>query len=664
MSTVTEFRAVRQASGTTDTDLFDLRPLRESFNRSASGAMAIFTDSDGTKIGNYPYGQRVQIQHSTDGGGSWATRFEGFAADRVRTDTEGFPALEVRILPYSHLLRRRDVYKTYSSSSISTILQDLIESFTGVTWNASNVSVTNDKTISREFKGERVDEAISYLASISADEEWSVNNSLEFVFQKQSTSSAPGISDTDVIRHDIPDEATVAINRFELFYNSGGSEDRIIVEDLPQQETLKDQLNAARAVEISDSDTLPEITDRDRAEEIARQRLDAKSEITTGTVTVPLGRFNTSVGDVINVTISDANITGEDFRVAAIEYNWQEGETRLTLAENVDFVDDVLVALSDKMVNVRARDADTSVTATQFLDVLSGVTLSLSASATTKTAASDAFIVGQSQTGTGSSDKIGRGVGSTSSLTIESQKATVALLNLCRDLWQGASATDLTHIGVGTDGTAATRADTTLGSAVDRVTVHRFGEGSSAVVFELTAQIPAGGVFGNAVDIKEFGVFDSDSGGNMYARVTFGDAAIDSDTRLKLGLTVTVDTDSDLQGVITTTGQQRLVDLITGDSTAHEPSDMVYGTGTTSATESDTALGSKSHEDTIDSTADRSPGVTDIVEEVLAGDANTTNFAEVGYENAANELLARVTYPALASDVVLVTNYRFQASNA
>lgn len=663
MSSVIEFRAVRQPSGTADTDLVDVAPLTETFNRTASGATLVFSDGDGTKIDDYDYGQRVQIQHSTDGGSTWSTRLEGFAADRSRTAEQEFPALRVEVLAYNHLLRRRHIFKSYSSSTISTILKDLIETFTAVTWNAANVTVTNDKTISREFKGERVDEAIAYLASISADEEWYVNDSLEFVFQEQSSSTANPIGDTDVIRHNFPSEATIDINRYELFYNSGGSEDHIIVEDLVQQDELKDKLGAARAVETSDADTLPEITDRDRAEEIARQRLDAMSEVTTGTVTVPLGRFNTEVGDVLDLTITDAGITNEDFRVAAIQYRWQEGETTLTLAENVDFVDDILVALSDSLDNVRARDADTSVTATQFLDVLSGVTLSLSATLTTKTAGSG-FKLGQSQLGQGSGDQLGGSVSSTATVSVESKKATVELLNLCRDYWQGAGFTDLTHIGVGTDDTAATKGDAALTSAVAREPVEKFGEGNSGVKFEFVASIPAGGQYAEAADLKEFGIFDAASGGNMYARVTYDDTTIDASTRLKIHLEVTVDTDSDLQGVTTTKGQERLVDLIKGDTTAHEPSDMVYGTGTTAASESDSSLGSKQHEDTIDSTADRSPGVTDIVEEITSGDADTTNFSEVGYENAANELLARAVFAAIPDDRVVVTNYRWQASNA
>lgn len=665
MSTAIEFRAVRQPSSTADTALVDVQ-LLETFNRTASAATLTFTDADGTKLDDYPFGQRVQIQHSTDGGNNWTTRLEGFAADRNRTSELDFPALEVDVLAYNHLLRRRHVFKTYSSSTVSTILQDLIETFTGVTWNASNVTVTNDKTISREFKGERVDEAIAYLSSISADEEWFVNDSLEFVFQEQDTSTAAGIGDTDVIRHDFPTRATVGINRYELFYNTGGSEDRIIVEDLPAQEDLKDKLNAARAVEISETDTLPEITDRDRAEEIARQRLDAQSEVQTGTVTVPLGRFGTEVGDVLNLTVSDAGITNEDFRVAAIEYRWQEGETVLTLAENTDFVDDILVALSDSLDNVRARDADTTVTATQFLDVISGVTVTLSVTARQDTVSSGTFIVGEGQSEVGHNrDTPGQFRASVTRQTINTKKATKAFLNLVRDLWQDGNSAfiDLTHMAIGTGTTDATVGDTALGTEGLRDGIGKFGEGSAVEKIEFhSARFTAGGSL-NGSDLTESGVFDAASSGNMYLRTTFDALTHGTDTIEFVDIEAEIDNDGDLQGALVNKGQERLADLVLGESN-HEPANMLYGTGTTAAAVTDTSLGSQQHSDAIDSTADRSTGVTDIKEETTAGEANTTNWSEIGYENSSNELLARTTFPALSSDVTLVANYRFQASNA
>lgn len=664
--TTIQLRARRPSGPTVDTSLVDVNPLRESFSRFASGGTLRFQDSDGTKASDYPYGTRVEVQYSTDGGSTYTTRLTGFVVDTNRTMRGGLPLVDVDIVAYDHLLRRRKVYKSYSSSTISTILEDLVTSFTAVSWVAGNVSVTNDKTLSREFKGTRVDEAIAYLASESADEEWGVNDSLEFYFQGQDDSRAAAIGDGDVITHDLPERGKRAINRFKLFYGPSGSRNAVVVEDRESQQDLKDKLSAPRGVKVSDSDTFPEITDEDRAEALARQQLDSHSLVQTGTVTVPLGRFDTSAGDVFELTISDAGISSVDYRVAQVEYRWQSLETVLTVAENsASNMEDLLVGLSDSVDNVRAREADPSVTPTNFLDLQSGVTLSISTTLTTKQASSDTKTWGQSQWGQGSGDQWGSGIATSSSVSEESAKVSKAALNLLRDVWQdGQSAwIDHTHLGAGTDNTAATRSDSSLQAPVGRVELEKFGTGSTSTEYEFVASVPAGGVYGDAGSLAELMVFDAASGGNGYLRVTHANASLDASTRLQVHVEVSISDDTGEQGVITDTGQQRLRDLYVGES-GHEPTDMVYGTGTTAAATSDSSLESKSHEDTIDSTADRSTGITDIVERITASDADTTNVSELGYENSSDELEARVTFEAYDSDLVVEANYRFKASNA
>lgn len=663
MSTI-ELRLRRPSDGTTDTDLFDVKPLRESFSRFASGATLPILDRDGATLDDYPYGTRVQVQYSTDAGSTWTTRLEGLVADATRSTRTDIPMVEVELVAYDHLLRRRKVYKSYNDT-ISNILNDLITSFTSVSWVSSNVSVTNNQTINREFKGERVDEAIKYLASESADEEWGVNDSLEFFFRSQDDTRAPAATDADVIRYDLPTKGKRSVNRYKLFYGSSGSS-YVTREDREQQQALKDKLGTGSRVVISDSDTLPEITDEDRAAGIAEQRLGEQSVIQTGTVTVPFGRFGTTAGDVVELSIGDAGITATDFRVAQIEYDWGRAETTLTVAENsAGNMDSLLIGLSDSVDNVRARDADSSATGTEYLDLQSGVQLSTNASLTTKQHGSGGFVLGQSELGQGTSDQLGGGVASSSSITVESKKAGSALLNLLRDLWQdgNSESADLTHVGVGTDDAAATRADTSLQAAVDREAVDKYGAGNSAQKIEFVATIPAGGPYADAASLKELMVFDADTGGTGYLRVTHADTSLDASTRLKVHVEVDVQNDPDGQGVITSKGQERIRDLAIGESD-HEPSDRVYGTGTSAPSESDTSLGSQSHEDAIDSTADRSTGIASVVERITAGDADTTNFSELGEENAADELLSRVVFEAYGSDVVVESDHRFRARNA
>lgn len=660
----TQFRARNPADGTIDTDLIDVKPLRETFDRFGSGATLAFLDTDGTKLDTYPYGQRVEVQYTTDGGANWDTRLAGATLTPERTTRGGIPAVEVTLVGYNHFLTREPIVKDYSSTVVSSILKDIIETFTPITWVAANVAVQNDDSVNLNLRGETPDQAIDQLASRSANEEWGVNDDFEFVFRQRDTTRAAEVTDSDVIDYDLPTEGERAINQFTLYYGSNGS-NAVTVSDREAQKDLQAKLDAPRNVVISESDHKPEITDETTAEEFARSRLGNQSQIQTGTVTQPLGWFDTSAGDVFALTIGDAGISSEDFRVAQIDYNWQEGTVERTIAENTgDDVEELLIALSDQVANERLQNADTAATFTEYLDIQSGVEASLSTSLTTKDPTADAFIVGQSDVGDGTNDTVGGGV-ATASISTQSTKVTRALLNLMRDLWQdGNSAfTDLTHLAVGSDDSAATVSDDSLNSEVTREPLARFDGTSNSVEIEFTATIPAGGPQADAGALQELSISDSASGGTHYLRATYDSADITATTRFVVRVVLTIDVDSDLPGAITTTGQERLVDLIIGES-GHEPTDMVYGTGTTDATESDTSLESQSLEDTIDSFQDGSTGITDIVERVKDAEADTTNFSEIGYENSSDELLARLVFEAFGEDVILESNYRFVASNA
>lgn len=662
-SNVIEFRAKNPANGNTDTDLFDLDPVRKSFDRFAGGVEAFFFDSDGTKIDDYPYGQRVDIEVSTDGGSSWSTLFAGVALTPERTN-QGPRAVQVEILGYNHFLTREQIIKDYTSTTVSSILEDLIKTYTPVNWVAGNVTVQEDDSIDFNLRGETVDNAVSRLASRSADEEFGVNDAFEFFFTQRNTTQAPQIQDSDVIEYDLPEEGTRNVNEFELFYTQDGSES-VVVEDREQKQELKNKLNAPRNVVIKDTDHRPEISSESVAEAFARSRLGDQSIIQTGDVTLRLGRFDTSPGDVVNFTISDAGISDTDFRVAEIDYQWQKQTTQMTIAENTGSnVEDLLIALSDELINARLRDADTNPNVVRFLDERSGVTLSISTTITTRTDRDDSLILQQDDLGYKSSDELGYGTSSTGSTSVDTQKATASMLDLSRDVWQDGNAAfiDLTHLSVGFDDSPANVSDNSLQDEFDRVSLDRFGKGNSAEKYEFIGKIMPGGDAADQSGFEEFGIADAATGNNHYFRGTHPSVSTGANTRLQYHITVSVDDDSDESGVITSKGQERLRDLIIGESN-HEPDEMVYGEGTTAAQESDTSLGNRRHADTIDSFADRSTGITDIVERITSGDADTTDFSEIGYENTSDELLARLTFEAYDEDVVLESNYQFKASN-
>jgi hypothetical protein len=660
--TTIQWRAVRQPNGTTDTDLYDLRPLSDAYKQFASSALASFLDPNASKASNYPRGQRVELQYSTDGGSTWSTRFAGTVLETTRTMRDNLPQLDVDIVGYDHLLKRRRVYKTYSSTTLSSILEDVIKQFTAVTWDATAVTVQNDKTITREFLGVKVDEVVRYIASESADEEFGVDNNLTFFFRQQDIQRADPLGDADIISHDLPDNGKRSINRFKLFYGPSGSRASVVVEDREAQRSLKDKLGTSSRVVLSDSDTIPEITDETRAKNIAEQRLGERSELLTGTITT-FERFSTSPGDVFSLTRSAVGIDDEDFRVAQVDHYWQRGETEVTIAEQRGNIDDILVGLSDSVQNDRARDADPDATETTFLDLSSGVDVTTTTTITQDTLASDAFVPGvdRSKLGFKQSDVLGFRM-STRSTTSESKAVTTAAgLDRFRDAWQGESLATLSHVAVGTDNSDPTRADTSLTEA-DRTATTDHATGTTTVTYG-DAVFPAGGGLTGA-DITEVGVFDAASGGNLYTRATLDAVSHASDTVTAVDVAVSVADDGDLPGVITDTGQERLRDLYLKE-TGHAPSDMLLGTGTTDASTSDSSLGTKIIEKAIDSTADRSTGITDVIMRLGSGEANGNDLAEVGEENSSDELLTRLVFEPFSktSNDILETNHRFEASN-
>lgn len=660
----TVWRVKRQPTAAVDTDVYDVTPLKDTVNNYADAATIKLDDDTGNKKADYPRGQRVEVEYSTDGGTSFTRRWAGFVQDVSDAQEGGADIVELAVVGYDHLLRRRPVYENYSSQSISTILNDLVTQYTAVDWVAGNVDIVNDKTISFDFQGEKVDKALQLLASESGNEDYGVNNDFEFYFTKQETDRSPvDILDTDRLDYDLPEKGKRAVNRVRVFYGQSGSESSVIVEDREAQKALKDQLGASRRVVISEEETYPEIGSESAAYAKAQDILTEKSQILTGTVTT-FGRYGMDAGDVFRLQISEKNIDTE-FRVAQIEYHWLKDKTVVTVAENTGDVEDMLVNLADDVQRVSARDADPDATFTRFLALESGATVDVSGTVEQQVAASDAFQAGfgRSTAGFQNADTLGFRIASRSTVAASTNAATTATLNMLRDLWQGGSVTDLTHLAVGSGSDGATVADANLSAEITRNPVTTSRVGNAGVAFSFA--FAPGGSLADGPDITEAGVFDAASGGTLFHKMTHDAVDHTSETSTTITIRMTLDDDADRAGVFTATGQERLRDLFLGE-TGHEPTDMVYGTGTTAATESDTALGSKVTESAIDSFADKQTGVSDVVDRLGTSEQNGVDLAELGEENTNNELLTRIVFEALAktSSFALESNHRAVFTNA
>jgi hypothetical protein len=695
MSGILAFRARRPADGTADTDLYDVAPLRDAFERFAGGATLRFLDPDQSKIDEYPYGTRVEVQVNQDAGSDqfagvfvggfgesqagfgisdvvalsstrgWWTRGAFVCLEPSRTTTDGIPMVEVDAVGYNHLLTREQIIKDYSSTAKTDILKDIITTFTPITWDANQVDVEDDSAIDLSLRGITPAEAISELASRSADEEWFVDDSFTFVFRQQDIARANAVTDTDVLNHDLPERGAREVNKFTVYY--GTNEDQAWTEeDREAQEKLQDQLDADRRVVVADSDSFPEITTESEAKKKAKKRLDDQSVTQTGEIETPLGYLDTSAGDVFSLTLSDAGIDTEDFRVAQVDYEWGAGVVRRVIARNTGGnVDELLVSLSESLTNERLQNVATDPATVNAVRAEAQLTVTVDATIVTKSTRSDSFLPGQSELGLGTDDELGGGLASgQTAVALETKKATRGLLNLLRDLWRNGNSAyvDLSYLSAGTDDSSATRSDSELEVEVGRTAVQSVNKSVTEGQAEVLATIPAGGPFADAGQLAEFGIQDAASGGSLYSRLTIADTKLDASTRLSVAISITLNNDSDGDGVVTATGQERWRDLLVGESGV-EPTNFVYGDGTSDPSVSDTSLDNQIHEDAIDSTEAGSTGIVRLIERVKTGDTATEDISEFGQENSDDELLSRYQFEAFGESVEIEAIHGYRAHN-
>lgn len=95
--------------------------------------------------------------------------------------------------------------------------------------------------------------------------------------------------------------------------------------------------------------------------------------------------------------------------------------------------------------------------------------------------------------------------------------AVLAGRNMIRDLLNGDTVAALSHFAVGTGTTAPASTDTTLGTEVFRDVFTKVTEADA----KLTIQYFLGSQSANGNDLSEAGLFNDDTTGTMYARVTF-----------------------------------------------------------------------------------------------------------------------------------------------
>lgn len=538
-----EWQITRNQS-TVEPDLFDAEVV-DTANPFGNYAIAYIEDSGGDKFSQYNRGTRVDFAYSLNDGLSYTERFTGYVVEARESDQAGADALEVECYSFDQLLRRDTVSNDQSGKALKAALEDIIKTDTPITWNASNVTLSDNVTLKRSLRGEEVENAIQAIAGLSGNEAFGVNNSLEFYFEPRESRNAPrDIDNSQWFDYDLPEVSKETVNEVTVFYNDGG--ESVTVDDGSDKLSLQDKVGTADPVGISTEVSRPSITDIDEAQAVGEDILQGRKGTLTGTVTT-YGLIEAEPGDVINIEIVPRGING-NFRIAESQMNWGSDTTTFTIVKKKGNQDKLLVRMSDTLKRVENQDANRDGVNNRVVDTT----------------------VANLVTPSGSVDSV--------------DYSTIRITNTCRnkirDAWSGTGNISVTQLAVGTDSSEPKRSQSSLGNETARQSV------TESLPDSFTAQYTAD--FSTA-DIREVGLFDTD--GDMLARGVIPESGLSTPVSVTVDLTSSNDSSVE-NGVVTDTGQTATRDII-ADNSPKLPTQFAFGSDGTAPSESDTALGTQ-----------------------------------------------------------------------
>ncbi len=375
--------------------------IQDAYSRFARKATVTLSDPSGLLGGRYPRKTPLQLLAAETELAVPALRFGGYVDD-IKTDA-GTTVLE--LLSFDFWLRARKIYSVITTETISAVLQNLIEAYTPLTWDASLVSVQNDQEITRTWKGDALDAVLAELSSVSAGEEWGATDAGKFFFRPQATSRSPrDFIEGEWSSADFEEDGRAEINKVTVYYGET-STGAVSLQDRVSQKLLQERFGSPRPVVIEAVKTYPEIATEDAARAQAAQILADRSVIRTGTLET-WGALAVRPGDVCRVVVEDQQVDG-DYRVAQIEYSWRDETTVVTLAENSDGVVDVLVELSDEVSRIDARAADTDASVLEVIQIDEPIGVEVDIAVYVREVPEDAFLLGANRAGLGAAGKLG-----------------------------------------------------------------------------------------------------------------------------------------------------------------------------------------------------------------------------------------------------------------
>lgn len=392
-----EWRLRRVNDGVADDALLDVE-VTDAYNRFARQATAVLDDPDGTKAEEYPQPMPVELDVRR-GDAPFDKRFGGFV---INTATEQ-DATTLEILSHDFWLRKRRVFRAFDGVGIADVLELLVTDLTPLDWaSGAEVEVVNERPVERDWKGERLDEVLAELAAMSAGEDFGATDDGVFFFRPRDSEAneAPrSFPAGEYAEANFSEDGKREVNKVTLYYGEEPNTGAVSVQDRASQQDLADELGRSDPVVVGETKTYPEIATEETAEQKARQILNDRSTVQTGTLKT-WEAFDVTPGDVTRVVVPDQNVD-RDFRVAEITYTWRDDETEVKLAENSDGVLDTLVDLSQEVSRIESRAADESATITQFVDLAEEVGVEFDLTAYKRTVPDDQLLFGATKGGWG-----------------------------------------------------------------------------------------------------------------------------------------------------------------------------------------------------------------------------------------------------------------------
>lgn len=532
--------------------------VRDGIGPFANKAEVVLDDEDGTKPAEYPRPTTVELYVEVPDAAEPIRRFAGFVQDHATDRNE----TTLTILSHDFWIRKAtSVYADFDAAAVTDILRQLVEAETPLAWDETLVEVENDEEITRRWTGDVLERIFEELQVVSGgDEFFGATFDREFVFRPLEDDTASRSFDVgEYFDTEWTEDGKHAANRAIVRYGSSGEQAVLAKNDRSSQRELQDELGAESPVEVPVQENRPEIEREGRARDKARQLLDDRSELRTGTIET-WGAFEVEPGQLASVVDPDQGVDAE-FRVVQVEYEWPAGNppTTVTVADAALDTVDELVDLSDTVRRLELRDADHDAPFLETLDERVGATLEATASVTARGFGDARFTAGFGRDEPGF-DRATAGLDvDVRESTADRARVTNAALDAVRDVWQGADPEPITGLPVGSGDASPSRSDTELDDPVTTLSPSVASSDGGAVQWRADARLA------DDATLRELGV-ENDA---LYARVRLPeDVEVPAGTPLDVSLRIAVDTDGEFLGTVEAAGADAVCDVLAADDPA------------------------------------------------------------------------------------------------